>query len=216
MSIHIYSACGNIIGLSQNNRLSVPPNHLKLIDQLIIYQNNHLTIYNQDGSLAKQCGNGLRALAHHLGPSNHSFYINDQIYHTHYQAPDHWVQFPLPTHSLEKHLHIPYVLINVGNLHALFDYKLKDQYPLLMPLLIDYNISFMKITNNIIEITTYERGVGYTESCGSAACAAAYLASLTSSNKTWKVKSKGGILTTTITDVVLQTGPVTKLEKIST
>lgn len=214
--MHIYSACGNIIGLTpDNNRLFIQDN-LASIDQLIVYQGNMLTIYNQDGSLATQCGNGLRALAYHLGPYSHSFYIKQQIYYTYYRESSHWVQFPLPTHMLKKHLDIPYALINIGNLHAIFDFKSSNQYPRLMPLLENYNISFIQIINDVIKITTYERGVGYTESCGSAACAAAYFASLSSSNITWKVQSKGGTLTTTITDTVLQTGLVTQLEQINT
>lgn len=216
MEVNIYSACGNIIGLSINPKPSFSPKeYLPHVDQLIIYNTPNVTIYNQDGSQAQQCCNGLRVLAYHLNKAHNTFYINNTPYYSNYIDNYHWITVQKPSHAPCKYLNIPYIQVNTGNLHAILDFKWLDSYNKLRPLLTTHNISFIAIDQNSIDIKTYERGVGYTESCGSAAISAAYIAHQKYPHvSTWYVKSQGGTLITKIGDSISQTGDVTQIDHI--
>lgn len=214
----IYSACGNIIGIITNPLL--PPSLSQLlpkVDQLLVLKGQELTIYNQDGSLAKQCGNGLRALAVHINQPSITVSVFNQQYQAFRHKNTYWVQLPLPTILYKEHYcQIPFTLVDVGNLHALFDMQYLSSQKALSPLQSYYNVSFFSQEKNTIHIKTYEKGVGETESCGSAACAAAFLAAQSSTTKQWFVRSQGGLLTTTLSNNhILQTGNVKLIEHIN-
>jgi|GEM_PF-5585454 diaminopimelate epimerase len=217
MKLTIYNACGNIIGILTNPHKPFPKEILKLCDQLLVYHAPRIKIYNQDGSKATQCGNGLRALAHHLGEKNNTFYIENTPYQSWYRNHQHWLEIPLPQQITDSsYQNIPYKAINVGNLHALFGQNMLPHYPKLTPLQQTHNISFLEIIGQNIHIKTYERGVGFTASCGSAAAASAFLAQSHYPNiHTWKIQSKGGELITNVDQSILQTGPVSSISHIN-
>lgn len=103
---------------------------------------------------------------------------------------------------------ISFMAVNVGNPHAIIltDNILHRDFVEIGKTLSTHiafpeqtNVSFMKIINpEHIELRTYERGVGETKSCGSAAVAAAAVGILYHNlNNSIKVTSSGGHLTVT-------------------
>lgn len=103
---------------------------------------------------------------------------------------------------------ISFMAVNVGNPHAIIltDNLMHQDFVEVSKALSTHfsfpeqtNVSFMKILNpEHIELRTYERGVGETQSCGSAAVAAAAVGILYHNlNNTIKVTSSGGNLTVT-------------------
>lgn len=153
-------------------------------------------IFNNDGSEAKQCGNGLRCVAlflikNQLHKSNEirietlagvfpiKLYDNAKI-NVQLNVPN--IQEGRHTILLNKEEH-PLLLLNVGNPHAIL--KVEQQDPLFReslakavaadPLFKDgINLGFLEILSpNRGRLRTIERGAGATLACGSNACAAA-------------------------------------------
>jgi diaminopimelate epimerase len=117
-------------------------------------------------------------------------------------------------------LHSPSV-VNVGNPHAVFWVDDVDAYDLARfgPLLENHpmfperaNISLAHVTSpTAIRLRTWERGVGLTKACGSAACAAAVCGARTGrTGRKVTVTLPGGPLEIewTASDRILMTGPV--------
>ena len=190
-------------------------------DQLMVLQpprlpgtDGFIRIYNNDGSEAGACGNGMRCVARQVfsesdksaltfetragllncwrGPSPELFTVD-------MGAPKFgWQDIPLAeefrdTRSIELQigpidaplLHTPSV-VSMGNPHAIFwvddihAHDLARSGPLLEnhPIFPERaNITLAHIVDREhIEMRTWERGVGLTQACGSAACATAVAA----------------------------------------
>jgi diaminopimelate epimerase len=116
-------------------------------------------------------------------------------------------------------LHSPSV-VNVGNPHAIFWVDDVEAYDLarIGPMLEHHpifperaNISLAQVTSNgSLRLKVWERGVGLTLACGSAACAAAVAAARTGrTGRTVDVALPGGLLTIEwrADDHILMTGP---------
>ncbi len=140
-------------------------------DQVLIYDDNlNVLIWNQDGSSASACGNGFRAICKILGSR---FVV--------LSAPCGLVRlenldsslvkssFDL-TPSITKISNSCYEVF-VGNWHRIY-FSSEDPSVFADP---DFNISCICKTDQGWKIRTYERGVGHTLACGSAALAAANL-----------------------------------------
>ena len=216
--VYVYSATGNIIGLLAARHPKAPsPKFLAYhnIDQLLIYHPDtfEITIYNQDGSTAPQCGNGLRAIGHHL-QKNIAVSINQKVFHIKYRDGIAIANIGLPS-SIEP------VLINkekgskviIGNSHLVFqtppDTSIIENHHQ------DFNISFIKRAKDTFTIQTYERGAGWTKSCGSAASASAIVLSQETQNNQWQVITDGGTLSINIQpDGCYISGDVTPLQSV--
>tara|TARA_Y100000817_G_C16786938_1_gene513261 strand:- start:270 stop:1076 length:807 start_codon:yes stop_codon:yes gene_type:complete len=188
----------NIIKISSMNNVSC--------DQLLLIDTSDINevkcrIYNNDGSVACQCGNGLRAIMLYL---NHKFSINQStisVCERAYSADiiDEYkisVNLGLPIFStlskeiLDEFKYLKGSVVDVGNKHIIFQSKKLNSYltldeinrildsDLTRKLLEDYNFTFIQkqILDNkrvLLEIKVRERGAGFTKSCGSGATAAA-------------------------------------------
>lgn len=171
-------------------------------------------IFNQDGSSARFCLNGIYAAACFIQkryPHVAQWYIHTdhQVYQAHNQKKPS-IQIP-NTHTLQakqisKYLETPSLeahYIQVSNEHLLIDQKHTHGISLLQigsqlqnhPDFPDgINVSFYHYaTENTVHLTTYERGSGLTYSCGSAGLAAALLHWQThNTKKQWTIKHPGG------------------------
>lgn len=188
-------------------------------------------IFNADGSEVEQCGNGARCVAkflwdHQLVQSKDMIVMTKtRPIHLHYEDDDHIevemgiakVASDLLTFTFDDYK-VQGILIDVGNPHFLIEESLSEskleqvgsQLQKMPHFDGGVNVSFIdNISEDTIEILTYERGVGITEACGSAACAAAYnKAKLTSAN-TLTVRMKGGDVQIQVRedDTLLMRGP---------
>lgn len=203
------------ISLLMNRRLGIG------CDQLITLHSTStadcaLEVYNSDGSYATMCGNALRCVAalyleSSLGSScllsigNNRFkcqILSNNLVEVELFPPK-FLQYPCLLNSLLNFSNFYSVeLVDVGNQHLIlfasphlkFDInqigaRLENQ--------LNINISIVRcISLNNLFIETWERGSGYTLSCGSAACAAAVSAITTNivSSKEVQVCSAGGSL----------------------
>lgn len=143
-------------------------------DQLIIIDDfdeqsckMNVSIYNQDGSMAKMCGNAMRCLAEMYAQSSRIIVqvkngVSVEIFIKNGVSN---VQFATPV--------IENDIVNNGNLHKVFivndfnniDTRQNDKY----------NVNYVKIIDNSsLYVKTIERGVGETLSCGSGIIASCF------------------------------------------
>lgn len=220
MTLHVYSATGNVVGLLLYQKVSPQDLHRYFknpIEQILVSDTKHrITIYNRDGSTADHCGNGLRALAHHLKRKKIIFYVNGRAHTAQRLDNQYWISIGAPVSPIrKKHFeYIPYHEVSLGNQHLIFDKKWVDHIQLLHPPFSKhFNLSFIDITPKQIEIETFERGCGWTEACGSASAAAVYVASREYPTiKSWTAINTGGVIQMAFTaEGIIQTGQVKKL-----
>ena len=151
-------------------------------------------IFNADGSMAEQCGNGLRCVASFIRDkklkSNDSLRIetvggifsavfcdNDLI-----QVEMGVPTFDSPVTALQiQNTKLAVSILSMGNPHAVLRVDTLDNYPVMEqgqqigthPIFPQgTNVGFMEVINpQHIRLRTFERGVGETLACGSNACA---------------------------------------------
>lgn len=154
-------------------------------------------IYNGDGSQAAHCGNGARAVArfvkdHGLSDAaDNTFTMLSRSIHTHYVDNDHisvdmgGVNIDSPFDLMFNHQTLSVTPVMLANPHAIIMGLLDKTELMAIGELLNHhprfpdgvNVSIMRIENpQSLHIAVYERGVGITLACGSAACAAAALA----------------------------------------
>jgi diaminopimelate epimerase len=161
----------------------------------------YVLIYNNDGSLAGACGNGTRCVADRLARETHASRLavetergsiacerlGEWTYRVDMGPPRlGWEEIPFALATDTTAVDIggafgPAGLVNMGNPHAVFFVRdvaavdLGREGPLLErdPLFPEKaNISFAQILSaDRIRLRVWERGVGATLACGSAACA---------------------------------------------
>ena len=197
------------------------------------------TILNRDGSIAKQCGNGLRAIMlyfnNRYGYKAINIEVCGTIYKVEFNDPENiTVQMgktqPLaiseikcgvviPTEQSHKHSacidniaeDIVFYLVDIGNQHCVIigRYLHDDKHKIIQHLNKNYNNQFnIEFLENLTEyingnsqtliLSVYERGAGWTDSCGSGATAAASVIfdnyPEVSSTGSVSVQQKGGLL----------------------
>ena len=170
-------------------------------DQLLIVEPStradyFCRIYNADGSVAEQCGNGLRCIARFLHEEKliqhspltietksgiYSLIIHDYE-HIEVAMGQPTIQESLLDLTLSDCV-IPITVISIGNPHAILKVTSVDAM-VIEPLAREIsthslfpkgaNVGFMEVVDaQHIHLRTFERGVGETHACGSNACAAA-------------------------------------------
>lgn len=185
---------------------------------LIIGQSSHpnadfsYTIYNNDGSLAKQCGNGARCVGLFIKEKNLSqknkFTLVTGDHLTHVDISDIKnvsVDIGIPLFEKEKSKTLGVGVLSVGNPHVIIQTEDVAKAPVEKvgasynphPLFPEgVNVSFCQIiSRQHVKLRVFERGVGETLACGSAACATmAYLHSLNLIDDTALIDLPGGQL----------------------
>lgn len=190
--------CGNDFIMINSNHLdkdlttqeiqSISDRHYGIgCDQLIIYdeffQNKtKVKIYNSNGSIAYSCGNGLRCIGllqqilHNQNECEITV-IGGNIVHAKIEKLDNKtsgrVYVTLGKYKVEKNdvgtfvkvgnTHLVIVVDNIKNVDMAYGKYLSEKY--------DVNVSFVKYSAFKAVVKVYERGVGETAACGSAAAA---------------------------------------------
>lgn len=240
MDLYLYDAVGNTFLVSRQKRSPSERKKWMdyfNVDGFIEYQNNPLKmrIFNKDGSPALMCGNGLRCFLHYgmeKGDLNIGSYVVDTLdgpidcrilerfpFHSEiYLKPKKRMFINKKMISVDGIL-IPVYTLFLGTLsHIIIDYNISLNKERMIKRIQDEfkktvgNISFVHPLNSEeFEILTYERGVGYTLSCGTANGAAYYLLktkNLISSSAIGKNKG-GNLYLKSFENGVLLSGDVT-------
>ncbi len=189
-----------------------------------------MKIFNQDGSKAEMCGNAMRCFITLIKKwkweNSDSFEIicNEEKYQCMYKENQNSVFFPSVSYQLNglknnenesvgKELnvygvHVPCTIVKAGCLHTI----VFDDLDLYRNIAFDIsnhplfkagcNVDFVQIlSENRIKVITYERGVGFTKSCGSGNVASAYVAkNLYQLKKQIQVINDGGRCEVTVED----------------
>ncbi len=171
------------------------------------------TIYNNDASSAKQCGNGARCVGLFIkeeGLSNNkkiTLATNDHLTHVDLTNINQIsVDIGVPIFDKEKSDTLNMGVLSIGNPHAIIQVpdvtnakveetgKMLNQNPLFPE---GVNVSFCQIiSKQHVKLRVYERGTGETLACGSGAGATmAYLRYLNLIDETVKIDLPGGELT---------------------
>ncbi len=211
-------------------------------DQLLDVQqvgNDHyqVKIFNADGSLAEQCGNGLRCVAKlmigdstqpiQLDVENNTYLAikkNDGIEVSMGEPKaiisEQSYQQPHPISILGKTVWA--YLISLGNPHAIVftDQLTGINFETHARLISSHpqfdqgiNVSFViKSGSDQAIVRTFERGVGETSACGSAACAVTAALASENNTKHFTINFRGGKLTTRVDNgVIYQSGPAVEI-----
>lgn len=164
-------------------------------DQIIFISNlqdnqYQLDFYNQDGSQAQMCGNGCCAAAFYINQSSQNqcsdliFNIMDKKYKATSSLTEATIFLPIPIFIPNKTLassdidkmkfvctgnkHIIYSVDDIKTIESSFAQNMQNSYN-------EYNIHYMqRISHDIIRIRSFEKGVGWTKSCGSGAIASIF------------------------------------------
>ena len=191
MKVAKYHACGNDFIIVREKEVDQPASFAKQIchrhlgigaDGLILVDENPLkmTVYNQDGSKAEMCGNGLRCFVHYCYDEG---IISGSICNVHSEAGVYECRRisvePFVVRVNMKQISLkPYQnTMVVGVPHKVF---LKNELILDEGLLANIskkentNVDWIEVLNShAIRVVTYERGVGVSKACGSGCCASA-------------------------------------------
>ncbi len=185
----------------------------------------HMTVINADGSLAKNCGNGLRCVAHwffrrYPHESTVTIELGNKIYTAKKEGSAFFIEMGLcslvaqPDYTFSGHAKPSLVFkADVGNPHLVFLSEQEDEPALLISQIKsafanwqDFNVGLIlgKTHRSIV----YERGVGFTQSCGSGAIAAAmalFFSGRTEKN-TLLISQPGGNVEITLSAISKHTG----------
>lgn len=172
------------------------------------------TIYNSDGSTAKQCGNGARCVGLFIkeeglsSKDNITLVTDDHLTHVDLSHDNNIsVAVGVPVFDHEKSEQLNMGVLSIGNPHLIIQIpdatqadvdnigkSYNHQHPLFPE---GVNVSFCQIiSKQQIKLRVFERGVGETLACGSAASATmAYLRHLNLIDDTVNIHLPGGELT---------------------
>ena len=164
-----YQGCGNdfiIVNGKYNSSLAkkLCKRNINIgADGLIIINDNVIKFYNADGTKAKICGNGLRCVGNYL--FNHHLLIKQKEIICEKQK---YLINVIDNNTFKVDFPLNCILLNYPAKEKIAKEIIKYDKEL--------NVSFVKIINRkLIKIKTYERGVGFTLSCGSASLASSII-----------------------------------------
>lgn len=202
-------------------------------DGLLVFKNDpmEMLVFNKDGSEAAMCGNGIRCLVHFLydkfGIYNYlEIKTKSKVYDCQIITKDPFVSsvrlglgeyieniFKRTIIIKEKEfivtaflLGVPHVMVlstdfkeDTNYLNEIFEHELFNK---------EFNISLVNaLSADVFEIITFERGVGLTKACGTAAAACGYILHTEYElNPNLIAISPGGILKIDIEDEIVLKG----------
>lgn len=150
-----------------------------------------LRIFNNDGSEAANCGNGLRCvgdlLMREMGKSQVSIALQDRIVKA--ERTDDGIRVDMGVAKITDRTEA-HVDVEIGNTHRVF-FEATEEFPA------DRNIEIVtgRIADHVF-IDIFERGAGHTPACGSGACAtAAAIWHMEEHNRPQTIEMPGGTVT---------------------
>lgn len=209
-------------------------------DGLLIFKNDpmEMLVFNKDGSEAMMCGNGIRCLTHYLY-NKFSIYnyleikTKSGLYECEIVAKDPFISLvrlgvgDVIKNIVKKNivvkdkefiasairLGVPHVMVLSNNFTEDSKYMIDIYNHFLFKQ--EYNVSLVNpLSLNVFEILTYERGVGFTKSCGTAAAACGYLLHTEYNLGSDLIAvSPGGILKVDIQDEIILQGESSFIER---
>lgn len=245
MKVLKYHSCENTFLITNYNKKNdysaIAKKYCSDTDGLIVFKNDpvEMLYYNKDGTRALMCGNGIRCLMHYLYDTFNIYkyqkiksgdnYYNCSIISTTPMI----ISVNLGIGEIVSNLYNKtikvdkkeYVIhcINLGVNHLVIkSSNLNDDILNVEKLYTnelfnkEYNVNLVHVINqNSFEIITYEKGVGFSKSCGSGAAASAYvLHTEYGLDKNLIAISQGGILKVDIEEEIILTGPTTYISKM--
>ena len=164
---------------------------------------HQMKIINADGSEASLCVNGLHCFTHYLYDMNHEYKVYALVIDNIVYKSEILNIKPFISKVTMNRPKIKRNFVDVGNLHLILinqdmveDSNISKRY--------NCNVNHIHIKDRTcIEVTTYERGVGFTKSCGSGNIASSvYCNELDLCDNQIVVLNKGGISYVTIKDKI--------------
>ena len=241
MILYKYHSCNNIFLITNYknnldyNKLSKEVCNMYASDGLIVFKNDpmKMNIYNKDGSEAMMCGNGISSLVNYLydlyGIYNYfeietnsglyeceiicknpfkvkvSLGIGDELITEKIRTDNKGYKINLFTLGVKHAVYITEDLIESIDAIKIFEYYKGE-----------YNVNIVKlIDDDCFEILTYEKGVGFTQGCGTGASASAYiLYSEYNTSSELKAISHGGIADIIIDDQIYLVNETSFIERV--
>ena len=177
-------------------------------DQLLLLKRSkeiwNVRVFNADGSEARNCFNGLRCLAGYSIGDKQEIKIYENTY-TVFRNKESSKKIATVMSKMPKGKKIQdFYYVDIGNFHIikksndLARENLENSYKSFrdkakeFDLPLNYNLNIFQKVQDIINIRTYESGVGETKSCGSGTAATAYALSFDTNEKEFKFSSSGG------------------------
>tara|TARA_A100001234_G_scaffold148051_1_gene130295 strand:- start:6534 stop:7286 length:753 start_codon:yes stop_codon:yes gene_type:complete len=177
-------------------------------DQLLLLKRSKkiwkVRVFNADGSEARNCFNGLRCLADYSIRNKQEIKVFENTY-TVVLNKEYSKKIATVISKMPKGKKIQdFYYVDIGNFHIikksndLATENLENSYKSFRDkakefgLPLNYNLNIFQKVQGIINIRTYESGVGETKSCGSGTAATAYALSFDTNEKEFKFSSAGG------------------------
>ena len=177
-------------------------------DQLLLLNRSKeiwkVRVFNADGSEARNCFNGLRCLADYSIRDKQEIKVFENTY-TVVLNKESSKKIATVISKMPKGKKIQdFYYVDIGNYHIikksndLAAENLENSYKSFRDkakefgLPLNYNLNIFQKVQDIINIRTYESGVGETKSCGSGTAATAYALSFDTNEKEFKFSSAGG------------------------
>ena len=205
-----------------------------------------MVYYNQDGTIAPMCGNGIRCFSKFIYQNNlidkRHFHVEtgaglvevkldeDNLIHVFLNNPCFNLkksEVVKPINGLNQKLVCDNetVMVHILVLGTIHTVVFLDENPgidlkKIGPKLSNHsffsnqtNVNFVEVVNDqTLKVTTYERGCGWTLSCGTGSCASAVVSSLFKKTKNLiRVIVPGGELTVNVGETVELIGPAEKI-----
>ena len=177
-------------------------------DQLLLLNRSEeiwkVRVFNADGTEARNCFNGLRCLASYSIKDKQEIEIFENTF-TVIRDRKSSKKIATVLSKMPKGKKIQdFYYVDIGNFHVVKESNdvanenLENSYKSFrvkakeFGLPSNYNLNIFQKVQDMINIRTYESGVGETRSCGSGTAATAYALSLGTNEKEFKFSSEGG------------------------
>ena len=177
-------------------------------DQLLLLNRSKeiwkVRVFNADGSEARNCFNGLRCLADYSIRDKQEIKVFENTYTVVLNKESSKKIATVISKMPEGKKIQDFYYVDIGNFHIikksndLATENLENSYKSFRDkakefgLPLNYNLNIFQKVQDIINIRTYESGVGETKSCGSGTAATAYALSFDTNEKEFKFSSAGG------------------------
>lgn len=170
----LYEASGNRFIIGEDDVDVVQMCKEYECDGYLKIYSHRMQVFNADGSEASLCVNGLNCFAHYLYDAHEEYHIYALVIGNEVYKCEIAQKNPFITTLTLKIPKIYRNFVDTGNEHMiLFDSTTEKAEQLCARF--DCNVSYVHVINRkCIEVKTYERGVGFTLSCGSGNVASAY------------------------------------------